>query len=80
MTVHLASDGTIELHGICPIEDAQTLQEHLLAAPGATVDWRSCEIAHTAVIQVLMASGAVLRGPPEGSFLRTRVQPLIRPA
>jgi len=77
MTVRLASDGTIELHGICAIEDAQTLQEHLLAASGATVDWRACKEAHTAVIQVLMASGTVLRGPPEGKFLRARVEPLM---
>ena len=80
MTVRLSADGAIELDGICTIEDAETLLQHLLAAPGATVDWRSCTQAHTAVIQVLMASKAVLRGPPAGDFLRMRLEPLMKPA
>ncbi len=78
MTVRLSADGSIELNGFCPIEDAETLQRHLLAAPRATVDWRSCAQAHTAVIQVLMASEAVLRGPPAGDFLRIRLDPLMK--
>ncbi|HYJ18061.1 MAG TPA: hypothetical protein VEW72_02690 [Burkholderiales bacterium] len=69
MTIRRSADGTIELDGICPIEDAETLQRYLLAAPGAAVDWRSCRQAHTAVIQVLMASAAVLHGPPAGATL-----------
>ena len=80
MTVRLSPDGTIELDGICTIEDAETLQQHLLAATRATVDWRSCEQAHTAVIQVLMASKTVLRGPPAGDFLRIHLDPLMKPA
>ena len=80
MTVRLSADGTIELDGICAIEDAETLLQHLLAAPRATVDWRSCEQAHTAVIQVLMASKPVLRGPPAGDFLRLRLEPLMKSA
>ena len=80
MTVRLSADGTIELDGICTIEDAEALLQHLLAAPGVTVDWRSCEQAHTAVIQVLMASQGVLRGPPAGDFLRNRLDPLMKPA
>jgi hypothetical protein len=80
MTVRLSADGTIELDGICTIEDAETLLQHLLTAPGVTVDWRSCEQAHTAVIQVLMASQAILRGPPAGDFLRTHLEPLMKSA
>jgi hypothetical protein len=78
MTVRLSTDGTIELDGICTIEDAETLHRHLLAAPRAAVDWRSCEQAHTAVIQVLMASRRVVHGPPAGDFLRTRLAPLLK--
>ncbi|HWH46707.1 MAG TPA: hypothetical protein VN664_02815 [Burkholderiales bacterium] len=80
MTVRLSADGTIELDGICSIEDAETLQQHLLAAPRAAVDWRSCEQAHTAVIQVLMASRRTLRGPPAGNFLRTHLDPQLKSA
>ena len=78
MTVRVSTDGTIELGGICPIEDAETLQRHLLDMPGAVVDWRACVQAHTAVIQVLVASRAKLTGPPAGEFLRTRLDPLLQ--
>ena len=78
MTIRLSADGTIELNGICPIEDAEALQQHLLTIPLATVDWRSCVQAHTAVIQVLMASQALLHGPPAGDFLRIQVEPVMR--
>ena len=77
MTVRLAADGTIELDAVCPIEDAEILQRHLLADPRATVDWHTCTQAHTGVIQVLMASRAVLRGPPAGDFLRMQMEPVL---
>ena len=78
MTVRLSADATIELNGICPIEDAETLQQHLLADPGATVDWRSCTQAHTAVIQILIATKARLRGPSGSEFLSTHLDPLLK--
>jgi hypothetical protein len=81
MSVRLKDDAIIRLEGACPIEDAEALLRHLIEMPGATIDWRDCERAHTAVVQVLLASGAPLRGPPAGAFLRERVEPLlVRPA
>ena len=80
MTIRVSADGTIELDGICTIEDAERLLQHLLDAPRATLDWRSCVQAHTAVIQILMASKPVLRGPPAGDFLRMHVEPLMKSA
>jgi hypothetical protein len=77
MTVRLVNGTIIALEGACPIEDAETLLRHLLAARDAMVDWRRCEQAHTAVVQVLLASGATLRGPPQGAFLRRLVAPLL---
>lgn len=73
MTVRLPDPATIRLEGDCPAEDAETLLRHLLDAPGATVDWRDCDTAHTAVIQVLLAARARLHGPPRGAFLRGMV-------
>ena len=78
MTVRLTTDGAIELDGICSVEDAEALQQHLLTIPLAIVDWRSCVQAHAAVIQVLLASEATLRGPPAGDFLRIQVDPAMR--
>jgi hypothetical protein len=77
MTVRLALDGTIELDGMCPIEDAEKLQQCLLADPQATVDWRSCTAAHTAVIQILLAAEVNVRGPPQSDFLCNQVAPSL---
>ena len=70
MTVRRLDPETIILEGACPIEDAEALLQLLSASPSATVDWRDCEGAHTAVGQILLATGASVRGPPRAAFLR----------
>jgi hypothetical protein len=78
MTARAAEDGAIELAGVCPAEDAERLLRLLLERPGSSVDWRSCDGAHAAVVQVLLASGAPVRGPPRGQFLSRFVAPLLQ--
>ena len=73
MTVAKRGDGVIALTGSCPVEDAETLLQLLLAAPGSRVDWSACETAHTAVIQVLLASGITPSGEPKSQFLREHI-------
>ena len=80
MTVRLTANGSIALEGVCPSEDAEALLRYLLAHPAAPVDWRACEGAHTAIIQVLMAAAPRLIGPPVDARLEDRVQPLLAPA
>lgn len=77
MTVRLVEDGTIALEGLCPIEDADVLLQHLLTAPQARVDWRLCEGAHTAVVQVLVLARPKVLGRPRGEFLREWVAPVL---
>jgi hypothetical protein len=77
LTVKLSADGTIELEGRCTLEDAEVLQRELLAHAGATVDWRACHAAHTAVVQVLIAARPPIVGPPASDFLRMHVEPLL---
>lgn len=77
MTVVLHDTNTIRLFGTCPADDGEELLQHLLANPKAEVDWRGCESAHAAVIQVLLVSKRPLRGPPAGSFLRQFVGPVF---
>jgi hypothetical protein len=79
LTISLEGDGSIRLSGVCALEEAEPLLRHLASAPDAVVDWRLCDRAHSAVIQVLLAGGAVLRGPPRGDFLSRVVEPLLRP-
>jgi hypothetical protein len=77
MTVQMSTDGVIVLEDMCPSEDAETVLQYLSSYPAAPVDWRACESAHTAVIQVLMASRAKLLGPPVGQALRDWVAPIL---
>jgi hypothetical protein len=77
MTVVLHDANTIRLIGACPAEDGETLLQHLLANPTAEVDWRGCESAHTAVIQVLLVSRRPLQGTPAGPFLQRFIGPAL---
>jgi len=77
MSVRLTDDGRVELHGACPSADAETLLAYLSEAK-RTVDWRTCDTAHAAVVQVLVVSRAELLGPPLGAFLRQFVEPALK--
>jgi hypothetical protein len=77
MTVRAGPAGYIELVGACPGADAEPLLQLLLADPGATVDWRDCLGAHTAVVQVLMAARPKLLGPPANARLAEWVAPAV---
>jgi hypothetical protein len=56
-------DGAIVLEGICPVEDAEPLLRMLQTMPAAEVDWTPCRQLHTAVLQLVLASGRPLVGP-----------------
>lgn len=77
MTVRAGGGALVELLGLCPSTDAEPLLQLLLQTPGATVDWRNCEGAHTAVIQVLMAATPKLLGPPANAHLEAWVAPAL---
>ena len=63
MTVCRSDNGTIVLDGTCPVEDAEALLQLLQATPTAEIDWTQCRQLHTAVFQVILASGAATIGP-----------------
>lgn len=71
-------DGTIVLEGACGVEDAEALLRSLLDHPGSPIDWRGCTVAHTAVIQVLLATRILPLGPPNSAILRDLVEPALR--
>lgn len=77
MTVRSTVDGSIVLEGTCSSEDAEELLQSLVEVPGASVDLRACEFAHTAVVQVLLAAKPKLLGPPLGGFLNAWIYPLL---
>jgi len=71
MTVRLDNEGVIILAGECPVEDAETLLEHLQARGDGPVDWSGCTALHTAVLQILMAARPKLLGECGDGFVRT---------
>jgi len=77
MSVRVSEAGLIELYGRCGVEDAEALQRHLLAAPGATVEWSGCERLHASVLQVLLVGEPRVQGQPTAEFLRKHVAPII---
>lgn len=79
MTVAPGDGDVIVLEGLCPSDDAEPLLRRLLSAPEAAVDWRACEGAHTAVVQVLLAARRPVRGPARNAFLTRWVEPLLGP-
>lgn len=69
MSVSMDSAGQIRLSGVAPAEDAEPLLRLLLDYPLSTIDWRDCEVCHTAVLQVIMAARRDVTGPPAGDVL-----------
>lgn len=63
MTVKRGDNGIVVLDGVCAVEDAEPLLQLLQAIPAAVVDWTSCRQLHTAVFQVILASGIASIGP-----------------
>ena len=77
MTVRRNDAGQIVLEGVCPVEEAETLLQLLQATPAATVDWTACTRLHTAVIQVLLATGPRLVGRCGDDFVDQWIAPHI---
>ena len=63
MTVRRSDTGIVILDGVCAVEDAEPLLQMLQATPAAVVDWTPCRQLHTAVVQVILASGIAPIGP-----------------
>ena len=63
MTVRRGDNGTLVLEGVCPVEDAEPLLQTLQNMPTAGIDWTQCRQLHTAVLQVILASGIAPIGP-----------------
>ena len=59
MTIRRGDNGVIVLEGVCPVEDAEPLLQMLQAMPAADIDWQGCHQLHTAVLQLVLASGRI---------------------
>jgi len=77
MTVRRSDAGAIILDGICSVEDAEPLLQLLQGTPAATVDWAACRQMHTAVLQVILASGIAPTGACGDAWVAQWVAPEI---
>ena len=75
MTVRRGEDGAIVLDGACPVEDTEPLLQMLQETPEAPINWAGCRQIHTAVLQLILAAGAV----PSGSCGDVWVQQWLVP-
>ena len=77
MTVHHGDNGAIVLDGVCPVEDAEPLLRLLQTTPVAEVDWRPCRQLHTAVLQLVLASGRAPIGPCGDAWIEQWLVPKL---
>ena len=62
-------DNVIKLNGICKVEEAETLLEHLKSNPGMVIDASNAEHIHTSLIQVIMALNTKIKALPKNEEL-----------
>ncbi|HEY0838017.1 MAG TPA: hypothetical protein VGE72_29165 [Azospirillum sp.] len=63
-------DGSvIRLEGHCPVEEAEQLLELLQGGASVSLDLGECRSVHTAVLQLLLASGAPVATAPADDLL-----------
>ena len=77
MTVRRSDTGTVILDGVCAVEDAEPLLQMLQATPAAVVDWTRCRQLHTAVLQVILASGIAPIGPCGDAWVEQWLAPKL---
>ncbi len=70
MSLSQGPNGDILLSGAAQLAESEALLRLLIEHPDAAVDWRTCESCHSAVLQILLAAGRQMIGPPAGAFLR----------
>jgi hypothetical protein len=77
VTVGRSDTDTVVLDGVCAVEDAEPLLQMLQATPAAAVDWTRCRQLHTAVFQVILASGIAPIGPCGDAWVAQWLEPKL---
>ena len=77
MTIRRSDNGMLLLDGVCQVEDAEALLQLLQTVPTAALDWTQCRQLHTAVLQVVLASGTVPAGPCGDAWVEQWLAPKL---
>jgi len=75
MAVRRAGD-TIFLEGVCPVEDAEILLQHLQAGADL-IDWCGCTHLHAACFQMLLVGRLPMKGPPANPEIVRWLEPIL---
>jgi hypothetical protein len=65
----LFSDTLATFEGRCTVEEADALLDWLRRRPEPVFDLAACDALHAALLQLLLAAGAVLAAPPADPVL-----------
>ncbi|MBB3264848.1 hypothetical protein FHW79_002466 [Azospirillum sp. OGB3] len=68
---------TARFEGACTIDEAIPLTEWLCSVAEPRLDLGGCTALHTALLQVLLAAGRPVAVPPEDTFLKGWVMPVL---
>lgn len=63
------NDATARFVGACTVEEAEALLDWLRATPDAAVDLSGCTAAHSALLQLVLATAPRLAAPPPDPLL-----------
>jgi len=75
MTVRRAGD-TIFLEGVCAVEDAEILLQHLQAGADL-IDWCACTHLHAACFQMVLVARLQMKGPPANPDIERWLAPIF---
>jgi hypothetical protein len=67
---------TIFLEGVCAVEDAEILLQHLQAGVDL-IDWCGCTHLHAACFQMLLVARLPMKGPPANPEIARWLEPIL---
>jgi hypothetical protein len=70
-------DGTVQIDGVCGVDEAMPLLEFLQTHGEAGIDMRTCTHLHSAALQVLMIVAIRVVALPDEAFLAQWLMPLF---
>jgi anti-anti-sigma regulatory factor len=72
------TNGVLVCAGTLSVEDAEALQQLLLATPDAPLDLSACSHLHSACLQVLMSANAPVAAWPQEAALALWLQSALK--
>jgi hypothetical protein len=72
------AEGLATLTGACTVEEAEPFLDWLRTTPEPAVDLAGCAAPHSAIVQLLLATGPRIAAPPPDPLLARALAPYLR--